>query len=303
MERSSASLTAALLLTVAVPAAMTVGCRNAPDAEPSVSEPPAATIGVGRVAAPDGASIAYESRGAGEVTLVFVHGWMCDQSYWRHQVAAFKDRYRIVTVDLPGHGKSSSERQEWTLEAYGADVAAVVDHLDLEKVVLVGHSMGGAVILEAAVRLGDRVAGLIGVETLHNAEFEVSDEQWQPLMEAYRQDFAGTCRQMVAAMFPAPEQELALEVQADMCGGPQEVGVALMERFGSYRAAEQMARIEVPIRAINAEISLPTLVEANRRHAPQFDAVIQRDVGHFPMLEAPERFNQLFDETLGAIGI
>ena len=64
-----------------------------------------------------------------------------------------------------------------------------------------------------------------------------------------------------------------------------------------------MAKIKAPIRAINAEISMPTQIEINRRHAPQFDAIIQQGAGHFLMLEAPERFNQLFAETLEAIGV
>lgn len=286
----------ALLL---VTAAGLVGCDQAPTSE---SSPAKISLNIGRVPASDGASIAYTSRGAGDVALVFVHGWMCDQTYWRHQVPVFKDRFRVVTVDLPGHGDAAAERAEWSLEAYGADLAAVVEHLDLEKVVLVGHSMGGAVILEAAPLLGDRLAGLIGVETFHNAEFEVPEDQWQGLMEAYRQNFVGTCGGMVSAMFPSPTAELALAVKDDMCSGDPEVGIALLEQFGVYSAASKMAALKVPIRTINAEISTPTQVEVNQRHAPQFEALIQEGAGHFLMLEDPEPFNELFEETLAAMG-
>ncbi|MEM8995513.1 MAG: alpha/beta hydrolase [Acidobacteriota bacterium] len=282
-----------------------LGC-DAPSADkPSTEAPKKVSLTVGRVPSADGIPIAYTSRGSGDVALVFVHGWLCDQTYWKHQVAAFTDRFQVVTVDLPGHGDSmmTATRSEWTLEAYGADVAGLVEGLGLEKVVLVGHSMGGAVILEAAPKLGDRVLGLVGVETFHNAEFEVADDVWDPLIAAYHENFEGTCHSMVSAMFPRPSDELALEVRGDMCEGPAEIGVALLERFGAYVAAPKMAALgDLPIRTINAEFSTPTQVEINRRHAPQFDAAIQDQAGHFLMLEHPEAFNGLFEETLESIG-
>ncbi|MEO1368200.1 MAG: alpha/beta hydrolase, partial [Acidobacteriota bacterium] len=201
-----------LLLAVAGLSLAGLGCGTPSVDEPSAEAPKKISMTVGRVPSADGIPIAYTRRGSGDVALVFVHGWLCGQTYWKHQVAAFTDRFQVVTVDLPGHGDSMSTatRSEWTLEAYGADVAAVVEGLDLRQVVLVGHSMGGAVILEAAPRLGDRVVGLVGVETFHNAEFEVPDEVWDPLIAAYHENFEGTCNRMVSAMFPSPTDELAL---------------------------------------------------------------------------------------------
>ncbi|MEM1180352.1 MAG: alpha/beta hydrolase [Acidobacteriota bacterium] len=294
------TLRSSVLILPLIVAVFLGGCERQDAAAPEAMK-----LNVGRVPASDGVPIAYTSRGAGEIALVFVHGWMCDQTYWRHQVTAFVDRFQIVTVDLPGHGNSNATttRSEWTLEGYGADVAAVVEHLELDQVVLVGHSMGGAVILEAVSLLGDRVVGLIGVETFQNAEFEVPDEVWNPLLDAYRSNWQGTCERMVSAMFPRPGDELAITVRADMCEGPETIGIALLEEFGAYRAAPRMAALgDLPIRAINAEISTPTQVDVNQRHAPQFDAMIQEQAGHFLMLEHPETFNPLFEETLAAIG-
>jgi pimeloyl-ACP methyl ester carboxylesterase len=109
----------------------------------------------------NGVSIRYEAHGTHGRPLVFVHCWSCDRRYWRGQVEHFGRGHRVVTVDLAGHGESGTGRAEWTMPAFGEDVVAVVEELGLEDVVLVGHSMGGDVIVEAALRLQGRVAALV----------------------------------------------------------------------------------------------------------------------------------------------
>src|SRR5262245_48480998 len=122
-----------------------------------------------RASAPDGVSIAYEVAGAGEPTLVFVHGWACDRGFWRGTMHAFAAQHRVVALDLAGHGASGAARETWTLDAFAGDVAAVVADVDAERVILIGHSMGAPVALLAAPRLAPRVLGVIGVESLHDA--------------------------------------------------------------------------------------------------------------------------------------
>jgi pimeloyl-ACP methyl ester carboxylesterase len=108
---------------------------------------------IGTATSPDGTSIASQALGEGSPALVFVHGWSCDRTYWAGQLQPFSRDFRLVAVDLGGHGESGLERDAWTIPAFGEDVAAVVEKLRLDRVVLVGHSMGGDVILEAARRL------------------------------------------------------------------------------------------------------------------------------------------------------
>src|SRR5690606_25244475 len=93
----------------------------------------------GFVPSKDGVRIAWTLRGDGP-PLVFVHGWSCDQAYWREQVDHFAEHHSVVTVDVAGHGKSGLGREEWTIASFGADVAAVLQELDLEGAILIGHS-------------------------------------------------------------------------------------------------------------------------------------------------------------------
>ena len=106
----------------------------------------------GSVESGDGVLISYQMAGEGPVSVVFVHGWSCDRSYWKEQLDHFAQVHRVVAIDLAGHGDSGLNRDDWTLPAFGQDVAAVINGLGLERIVLVGHSMGGLVAGEYAVR-------------------------------------------------------------------------------------------------------------------------------------------------------
>ena len=109
----------------------------------------------------DGIPLRFEARGSGAPALVFVHGWSCDRSYWDVQLDWFSAGHQVVAMDLAGHGESGAGRQAWTMAAFGDDVVTVVQALGLGEVVLIGHSMGGDIVVEAALRLPDQVVGLV----------------------------------------------------------------------------------------------------------------------------------------------
>ncbi len=263
----------------------------APVLEEEVPAPPIAST----VGAPDGVSIAYTIRGSGSPALVFIHGWMCDQTFWDAQIEPMGESSTVVTIDLPGHGLSGMDRDGWPLMAFGTDVQAVVEHLGLDEVILVGHSMGGPVALEAARLMPDRVIGVIGVDSLQDAGATYDPEQSQAILAAFRTDFFGTCNQFVGSMFPEDaDPALADEVRTEMCAGSPEVGNVLMEQFMDYDMAAALAAIDVPVRCINAAM-WPTNIEGNRAYHEDFDAVIIEGPGHFLMMEEPGQFNaQLF---------
>jgi hypothetical protein len=108
----------------------------------------------------DGTPISFESYGAGEQTLVFVHGWSCDARYWRAQIPYFSQNHRVIVLDLAGHGHSGLGRTQYTMKSFGEDVKAVTEATGSNSVILVGHSMGGPVIAEAARLMPERVSGL-----------------------------------------------------------------------------------------------------------------------------------------------
>ncbi|HEY0191658.1 MAG TPA: alpha/beta fold hydrolase, partial [Kofleriaceae bacterium] len=126
----------------------------------------------GRVArSSDGAAIHYQVHGGGRgAALVLIHGLGCDAGFWDSQLDALAGDHTVVVLDLAGHGRSAAQRAAWTIEAFADDVIAVVRDAGLAEVVLIGHSLGGPIMIEAAARLPGAVRGLIGVDTLHNLE-------------------------------------------------------------------------------------------------------------------------------------
>src|SRR5512134_332214 len=153
--------------------------------------PPRSPQVVGRVVASlDGLPVAFEARGAGTPALVFVHGWSCDRSYWSGQLEPFSRQFKVVAVDLAGHGESGLGRKNWTMESFGEDVAAVVRELGLKQVVLIGHSMGCDVLPEAARRLRARVAGLVWVDAYKQLGPGRTPEQVEAFVATFRPNFA-----------------------------------------------------------------------------------------------------------------
>ena len=247
----------------------------------------------------DGVSIRYHVEGVGEPALVFVHGWSCDRSYWDAQVPYFARQHRVVTLDLAGHGQSGLSRRSYTVPAFAADVRAVVGALGLQRVVLVGHSMGGPVIVEAAQQMPDQVEALVPVDIFFNVDQKLSTADRARFIGTLERDFPVATRDFVTLGMFTPQSDPALvkRIADSMAARPARVGVSAMRGLWAYDAAAALGRLSVPIRAINSD-RRKTDLEAARRHAPQFDAVFLHGTGHFLMLEDPEGFNRLLEQTL-----
>lgn len=253
----------------------------------------------GSVTASDGVPIHYSVQGKGDPALVFIHCWSCNSNLWENQVAEFAKNHRVVTIDLPGHGKSGQGRKVWSVESFGDDVKTVVTKLNLKRVVLVGSSMGGPIALEATRRMPDRVVAIVPVDTLQNVEMKLSAEQLDGVIKQLQADYKGATTALLNQFFFGPNTPAAVKerVIAEATARPQELALAILKAISVYDSAPALREIKVPIKAINADLS-PTNLEANRKYAPQFDAVIIKGAGHYPMLEDPARFNQLLAEIL-----
>ena len=251
------------------------------------------------VNAADGVPIHYSVQGKGDPALVFIHCWACNRHFWDNQVAEFSKTYRVVTIDLPGHGESGQGRTNYSIESYGDDVKTVVTKLNLKRVVLVGSSMGGPIALEATRRMPDRVVAIVPVDTLQNVEQKVPQEQLDALFKQMQADFKTATTNLLNQFFFSPTTPAAVKERIinETIAQKPEVVLPILKAVFSYDAVSGLREVKVPIRAINAD-RVPTDVAANRKYAPQFDVVIIKGTGHYPMLEDPARFNQMLAEIL-----
>jgi len=233
-----------------------------------------------------------------------VHGWSGDQSYWRNQVPEFSLQNRVVTLDLAGHGESGLGRKDWTVGAFAEDVATVVKGLSLERVILIGHSMGGPVTLEAALRCREELVGLIGVDTFFDRWVHPSAEQ-KGRLESFFEDFEGTTRQWVRQhlFLPSSDPALVEEVSNDMASAPPEVGAPAMKRIYEWGQADFVAalqKLDSPFCIVQAAVNMNSLetVFGFASSFPFFQVTSLPGVGHFAMLEDPEGFNRLLAQAV-----
>ena len=253
----------------------------------------------------DGTPISYEIYGAGESTLVFVHGWSCDARYWRAQLPHFAENHRVVMLDLAGHGHSGTTRSQYTMRAFGEDVKAVIEATSSHRVILIGHSMGGSVIAEAARLMPNRVKGLIGVDTLENIEYPITREEIKKMIAPLEKDFRAGSRQFVEEMIsPQTDPQLREWILSDMSAAPPAVALSamnnMMSQYITGEAAKIFDEIRIPVITVNGDM-WPVNYEANRRHMLSFDAIVLKGADHFLMLNRPEQFNRALETAISKL--
>ncbi len=235
-------------LLLALPLLALAACgKNAGAPEPDV----AASVKAPAEGAPqivlsaDGVHIEYHVYGSGSPAVVLVHGWSCDGNYWKEQIDTLKSKYTTIVVDLAGHGASGANRSEWTMGNFGEDVAAVVRRVQNPKVILIGHSMGAPVALEAARRIGDQVIGIVAVDSLKTVGQPVMPEgQIEKALKPFRDDFIGHTREFVTnELFTADaDPKFVQKVAYDMSLSPPVLAVASMKLAAPLRLHTAAAR-------------------------------------------------------------
>jgi pimeloyl-ACP methyl ester carboxylesterase len=250
--------------------------------------------------AEDGVSIVYSAAGAGDPALVFIHGGLADRTFWEGQLREFASHHRVVALDLPGHGESGFNREKWGIPEFGADVKAVIEAEKLKNVIIFGNSLGGPVAMEAALLLPDRVLGVVGVDTFQVLNRRITPEEVKQRAELFQRDFAGALKQMVQMLFHADaDPALIEEAESRMGGTSPETAHAIFLSLAGYEGAVA-SRLTMPLRAINGDL-YPTDVEGNRKVKADFDAVIMKHMGHYPMLERPTEFNNRVTEIVASL--
>ena len=254
--------------------------------------------------APDGVHVQYRVYGNGEPALVFIHGWSCDSNYWREQIPAFDKKYTLVTVDLGGHGGTDANRTDWSIARFGQDVATALSAVPNQKIILVGHSMGGPVAIEAARLLKGRVIGIIGVDTFKSIGAPVPTKaQVDAAVKPFEADFIGQTRSLVAdhLFVKGSNPQLAQKIAYDMSLSPPKVAVPSLRAVLAYDFTEPLKEISVPIVAINSDLGEPVNEARIRKVLPKFHAVTLPGTGHFLMMEDPQHFNPALDTEVTAL--
>jgi pimeloyl-ACP methyl ester carboxylesterase len=253
--------------------------------------------------------------GEGLPPIVFVHGFACAHSDWDAQVAHFSPRHRTIAVDLRGHGASPGVAAECTIERYGADVAELMRALALPAAIVVGHSMGCRVAIEAALQAPAQTAAVILVD----------GSQFAPAMEAVMKarfaapgGYTAFTETLFNDMFTASsDKAVAASVVERARQLPRATAEKLlldMQRYDAGRLAHSLACLRVPVMAVQSTFSNEKRERASMRRGqstPYLDMLranvpgvrveIVEDTGHFPQLDESERTNALIDSFMAAL--
>ncbi len=253
--------------------------------------------------------------GSGDATLVFAHGFGCDQNMWRLLAPRFATRFRIVTFDQVGSGKSdlkAYDRVKYdTLHGYADDLLEVVEEFAVGPVVFVGHSVSAMIGMIAGIRAPDRFAGHIMVGPspcyINDGEYVggFNREDIDSLLDMLESNYLGWASNMAPAIMGAPEQpELATELTNSFCRTDPEIAkhFARVTFLSDNRA--DLPKLKEPALIIQSTediIAPATVGEYLVRALPNATLRLVDNVGHCPHLSAPSESSRAMDDFLTAL--
>jgi sigma-B regulation protein RsbQ len=246
--------------------------------------------------------IHYATAGGGKNTIVFVHCWAGNLSFWREQIPALADKARLVLIDLPGHGQSNGQHTGYSMDYFASAILSVMQDAQVDKATLVGHSMGGPVIYRVYEQAPEKVAALVVVDAFLRRP-QVPPAQAEQFIAPFRTpQYREFTRQFFGAMFPAPGTEaLRDRILSEMITTPQDVMLGAMEgMFGPDQPDWALKKTNIPVLAINSKGQMWDAEGENyvRTLSSQTDYHAMEGVGHWLMLERPTEFNAILTGML-----
>ena len=246
----------------------------------------------------DGIPLHWTSSGSGAHTLMLVHGWTCDDSSWSAQVPALMGKYRVLTLDLPGHGKSGKiEASKFSMDLFARAVEAVRAEARADRLVLVGHSMGVPVIRQYARLYPQRVEALVlvdGVVVLGAPPPPGAQPSQRPEPERMKGPDGSKNREtMIRGMFtPATPKPLQEHVLKMMMAAPEATAYgAMVATFDPKIWGSDV--MTMPVLGLFADKSALGNPEITKKVLPNYEHHEVAGTGHFVMMEKPREFNAL----------
>ncbi|EGX57137.1 3-oxoadipate enol-lactone hydrolase [Streptomyces zinciresistens K42] len=249
----------------------------------------------------DGAKLTYDDEGpreGGGVPLVFVHGWTADRHRWDHQTAHFAQRRRVVRLDLRGHGESTGAGVR-RVEDLAGDVLALLDHLEIGRFVVVGHSMGGMIAQTLALSHPGRVERMVLVNSIGKMAYS----RGRALLMAastlvpFKLFVAANIKRAFAPGHP--REEIRAHVRAS-AGTPREVVMTLYGAMRAFDVLDRAGAIQAPTLIVHGyhDVQLP-LSQMLRLAKELPDAVVRVvDAGHELPVEKPAELTTALDRFL-----
>lgn len=249
----------------------------------------------------DGCSLHYEEYGRGAPVLL-VHGLGSSCQDWEYQIPALAAQYRVIVVDVRGHGRSDKPRERYSMPGFSADIEALLEHLQLGPVHLVGLSMGGMIGFQLAVDQPQLLKSLTIVNSAPEVkikrfgDFRQFAKRWL-LARVFSMETIG--KGLGKNLFPAPEQaELRHKIARRWARNEKHAYLASFSAIVGWGVQEKLSRIACPTLVVTAKYDYTpvALKEAYVRLIHEARLVVIEDSRHATPLDQPEEFNRILLE-------
>jgi pimeloyl-ACP methyl ester carboxylesterase len=251
----------------------------------------------------DGVKVYYEVRGDTDVPAILITGLggFTGEVNFKHQLT-LATKYQLIIIELPGQGRSGKNRAHYTMELYGHDVKAVMDQLELPAPILVGYSMGGPIIVEAAQLPPERVKGLVFVESIvSNPPMyleSLQEEKISEMLQPFEADFVTTWTKFLDDMITdAINPEEANEWKRLIPTLNQRAVLSAFAELLRWNGANALQQIDMPMKFIIAGQSMPETKD-RERWSKRYDIAFLENVGHLLIHENPQAFNKLLEQRI-----
>lgn len=223
--------------------------------------------------------------------LVFIHGWTCSAEFWKHSMNAFPE-YRVIVVDLVGHGQSERPNAIYSMEFFARSVDAVLNKARIGRAVFVGHSMGTPVARQYFRLFPAKTAGIVIADGALRPF--MSSEDFERVFAPVRSNYVKNVPAFLDGMLRAIKDTALRDwIRERMLAARAQVALSAMDGMGDpgIWAAD---KINVPVLALLAESEFwkPDEEAYFRSIAPDLEFHLWKDVSHFLMLERPAEFNE-----------
>jgi len=249
--------------------------------------------------------INYFQQGQGDTTLLFLHGWCINSTYCENQLDYFSDKYNVYAIDLPGFGESKAERANWSIEEFARDVIAFIDAMNLKNVVIIGHSMAGEIMLQAASTNNPKIAGIVGIDNFKTVGVDFTPEQMKQMTDFFpvlEKDFKNAAPAYADMMLfhPTTSKEVKGRVKTDFAKTDSVIGYGSFMNQMQYAAtdAQRLEQLNYQLCLINSDY-FPTNETGLKNHCKNgFQVKTISATGHYPMIEKPAEFNLILEKLL-----
>ncbi len=244
----------------------------------------------------------YEISGSGE-PLLFLHGLGSSTRDWEFQVPVFAPKYKVITMDLRGHGKSDKPKGPYSISMFAKDVAGIIKLLDLSDVSIVGISMGGAIVLQLAIDYPDLIKNLVVVNSRAsiidaNALNQIINDRINIIEKS---GMEGMGKTLASALFIKPEQEESRKKMIKRWAeNDTDSYISSLKSFIGFNLMKEINKITCPTLVITSDedYSPVSVKEEYAKLIPNSCVKVINDARHAVTMEKPDEFNEILMKFL-----